>query len=103
MSEDDLLDRFPDDEGTGETGETDTTGQTGHTEETGQTSGTRTRSRSQYPMYLSERLQDELDETYERERAERTLDGREAIEKHSDFLEAVVWEGLESDWEERLE
>lgn len=61
------------------------------------------RERSQVPMYLSEALQEDLDETFELRNAQRTIDGKPKMEKNRDFLEAVVRAGLESDWEEYLE
>lgn len=96
---DELRNRFeertPDSEEPDDTEETDTTENTGHTRDTEST-----RSRSQYPMYLSEQLQDELDDTFKRFNAERTLDGKEEVEKHKDFLEGIVRAGLDQDWEE---
>lgn len=77
-----------------------------HTEDTGGTRGAQdsdtTRSRSQYPMYLSEALQDELDETFKRYNAERTLDGQEEVEKHKDFLKEVVRAGLKGEWTDHV-
>lgn len=96
MSDDDLMARF--DEVEGETEDADTTG---HTDTTSSTKNTEsTRSRSQYPMYLSEQLQDELNQTFKRFNAERTLDGKEEVEKHKDFLEGVVRAGLDVEWED---
>lgn len=88
-------------------GDAGETGHTGHTETAegsgdGDASDT-TRSRSQYAMYLSESLQDELDETFEQFNAQRTLDGEPKVEKHRDFLESVVRAGLEADWEGRID
>lgn len=102
---DDLMDRFDDVEDSEET--TDQTEDTGHTDTTDDGGGTsadrRTRSRSQYPMYLSDDLQEELNDTFDRFNAQRTLDGEGSVEKHKDFLEAVVREGLDGDWQSRID
>lgn len=102
---DDLMDRFDDVEDSEET--TDQTEDTGHTDTTDDGGGTSadgsTRSRSQYPMYLSDDLQEELNDTFDRFNAQRTLDGDGSVEKHKDFLEAVVREGLDGDWQSRID
>lgn len=102
---DDLMDRFPDDEektqdsdGTNDTGDTDTAQEAS---DTGDTESTR--SRSQYPMYLSDALQDELNTTFKRFNAQRTLDDEPEVEKHKDFLEAIVSAGLDAEWEDYIE
>lgn len=102
---DDLMERFPDDEDdadqTQDTGDTDTTEETNTTQETSETESTR--SRSQYPMYLNDDLQDELNTTFERFNAQRTLDDEPTVEKHKDFLEAIVSAGLDANWEEYID
>ncbi|QLG30047.1 hypothetical protein HUG10_20815 (plasmid) [Halorarum halophilum] len=61
----------------------------------GGTSEESTRSRSQCPMYLSEQLQGDLDRTFKRYNAKRTLDGDDEVEKHKHFLEGLVRAGLD--------
>lgn len=103
---DDLMDRFGDVENSEEaTDQTDDTGHTDTTDAGGGMSGQSgsTRSRSQYPMYLSDDLQEELNDTFDRFNAQRTLDGEGSVEKHKDFLEAVVREGLDGDWQSRID
>ena len=51
--------------------------------------------RSQYAMYLSEDLQKELNNSFERLNAQRVLDDTEKVEKHRHFLEGVVRAGLD--------
>lgn len=46
-------------------------------------------------MYLSEALQEELNDSFERLNAQRILDDKEKVEKHRHFLEGVVRAGLD--------
>ena len=67
-----------------------------------------TRSRSQYPIYLSGELQEELDDRYNKFNARRELDDKEQVEKHRHFLEGVIrsvldQENLEEYIEEEFE
>jgi hypothetical protein len=80
--------------------ETDGTSDTGHTDHSNQDT---TRSRSQYAMYLPDELQAELDDVFERVNAQRVIDGEAKLEKHKDFLTAVVRAGLDADWEDELD
>ena len=78
---------------------TDNTGNTEDADYAGDASNAQdtdsTRSRSQYAMYLSEDLQKELNNSFERLNAQRVLDDKEKVEKHRHFLEGVVRAGLD--------
>jgi hypothetical protein len=56
-----------------------------------------TRSRSQYPIYLSGELQEELDDRYNKFNARRELDDKEQVEKHRHFLEGVIRSALDQE------
>lgn len=99
---DDLMDRFDDVEP--DTKDTDGTGETSETssaeEETASTetsSGGATRARSQYPMYLSDELQEELDDRFNKFNARRELNDKQQVEKHKHFLEGLMQAALDSD------
>lgn len=94
---DDLMERFDEAEG-GESNDdeserTETAG--GGTKSESAT--TATRSRSQYPMYLSEELQEELDDRFNKFNARRELNDQEQVEKHKHFLEGLIRVALERD------
>jgi hypothetical protein len=103
MSDEDLMARFDDAEEETETnkGETakDQTGTEGvETKDADMQSTTEsTRTRTQYPMYLSEELQDELDDRFNKFNARRELNDEEQVEKHKHFLEGLVRSALDSD------
>lgn len=54
-----------------------------------------TRDRKQYVMYLPPELHDRLNERYNRYDGLAKLSGDDGIEKHKEFLEAVVEAGLD--------
>jgi hypothetical protein len=97
---DDLMDRFDEVEEEkqteGTTEETDS--ESVDTENRGSKSSTAaTRSRSQYPMYLSEELQEELDDRFNKFNARRELNDEKQVEKHKHFLEGLIRSALDSD------
>lgn len=107
---DDLMERFDEvEQEENEEAETDTGQETStkslEEKSSGSTSSTEsTRSRSQYPMYLSEELQDKLDDRFNKFNARRELDDEEQVEKHKHFLEGLVRSALDSeDFEEYIE
>jgi len=64
-----------------------------------------TRNRTQVPLYLDEQRAADLNDLYDRLDAKSKLDGDGGIEKHRDFMAAVVDLALESEDElaERLD
>ena len=98
---DDLMERF--DEVEEETDQTEDDGEEAGSdsvaeEASGSQSSTgHTRSRSQYPMYLSEELQEDLDDRFNKFNARRELNDEEQVEKHKHFLEGLVRSALDSD------
>jgi hypothetical protein len=83
---DDLMDRFDDvEESVTDPDREDKT----------ESSSDSTRSRSQYPIYLSGELQEELDDRYNKFNARRELDNKEQVEKHRHFLEGVIRSALD--------
>lgn len=93
---DDLMDRFDDAETQDEDTGTDTDVDQG-SEDGSQQSESSTRSRSQYPVYLSEELQEKLDDRFNKFNARRELDDKEQVEKHRHFLEGLIKSALEQD------
>jgi len=89
MSED-LMDRFDDVEESVTDPDTDR-------EDKKESSSDSTRSRSQYPIYLSGELQEELDDRYNKFNARRELDDKEQVEKHRHFLEGVIRSALDQE------
>jgi hypothetical protein len=87
MSED-LMDRFDD-------VEESVTDPDADREDKTESSSDSTRSRSQYPIYLSGELQEELDDRYNKFNARRELDDKEQVEKHRHFLEGVIRSALD--------
>ena len=85
---DDLMDRFDD----VEESVTDP-----DREDKKESSSDSTRSRSQYPIYLSGELQEELDDRYNKFNARRELDDKEQVEKHRHFLEGVIRSALDQE------
>ena len=85
---DDLMDRFDDvEESVTDPDREDKT----------ESSSDSTRSRSQYPIYLSGELQEELDDRYNKFNARRELDDKEQVEKHRHFLEGVIRSALDQE------
>lgn len=91
---DDLMDRFDDVEESVTDTDADTDADTETDEESHSDS---TRSRSQYPIYLSGELQEELDDRYNKFNARRELDDQEQVEKHRHFLEGVIRSALDQE------
>jgi len=87
---DDLMDRFDDVEESVTDPDADREGKT-------ESSSDSTRSRSQYPIYLSGELQEELDDRYNKFNARRELDDKEQVEKHRHFLEGVIRSALDQE------
>ena len=85
---DDLMDRFDD-------VEESVTDPDADRENKKESSSDSTRSRSQYPIYLSGELQEELDDRYNKFNARRELDDKEQVEKHRHFLEGVIRSALD--------
>jgi hypothetical protein len=93
---DDLMDRFDDVEESATITDTDTDTET-ETETDEESRIDSTRSRSQYPIYLSGKLQEELDDRYNKFNARRELDDKEQVEKHRHFLEGVIRSALDQE------
>jgi hypothetical protein len=89
---DDLMDRFDDAEGTASDGDDQSDDEDS---ETVSASSGSTRSRSQYPMYLSEQLQEELDDRFNKFNARRELDDKQQVEKHKHFLQGLIRSALD--------
>lgn len=70
---------------------------TGSEESTNQTDGSPVRDRTNYTIYVSDSVRDDLDEQFRRFNAERTLDGKPEVQKHDHFIEAVLRAGLDHD------
>ena len=87
---DDLMDRFDD----VEESVTDPDADRENQKESGSDA---TRSRSQYPIYLSGELQEKLDDRYNKFNARRELDDKEQVEKHRHFLEGVIRSALDQE------
>lgn len=102
---DDLMDRFDEAEGDSSDDETQEEEEDTHSNSRNRISSTKsTRSRSQYPMYLSEALQEDLDDRFNKFNARRELDNEEQVEKHKHFLEGLIKSALElGDYEEYVE
>ena len=87
---DDLMDRFDD-------VEESVTDPDADRENKKESSSDSTRSRSQYPIYLSGELQEQLDDRYNKFNARRELDDKEQVEKHRHFLEGVIRSALDQE------
>lgn len=88
----------------------DNSGNTGNSDNTSNKPGpekdqTATRHRQQVPMYLPERKAKKFNKLYERLDGRSKVAGNGAIEKHADFMEAVVEFAMEHEDQlaERLE
>jgi hypothetical protein len=90
---------------TDDTADTDTTPDTSDTENTSNTGSTRgpdkdpdsTRNQTQVPMYLDEQRAESLNDLYDRLDAKSKLAGDGGIEKHADFMAAMVDLALDSE------
>lgn len=104
MSED-LSKRFSDrsdSENKNSTSDTGNTHNSQNTSDTGSKPGPEkdpdsTRNRTQVPLYLDEDRADALNDLYDQLDAKSKLDGDGGIEKHRDFMSAVVDLALESE------
>lgn len=105
---DELADRFNDRSDPDDTDDTADTYDSGNTHSSQNTSGTgskpgpekdpdSTRNRTQVPLYLDDDRADALNDLYDRLDAQSKLDGDGGIEKHRDFMAAVVDLALESE------
>ncbi|MFB6177559.1 MAG: hypothetical protein ABEI99_10520 [Halobaculum sp.] len=63
----------------------------------GRGDGSPVRDRTNYTIYVSDSVRDDLDEQFRRFNAERTLDGKPEVQKHDHFIEAVLRAGLDHD------
>lgn len=88
---DDLFERFDDVED--DTADADEAVQPGPDADPDSTRQTR----SQFPMYLSDELQEAVNERFEKFNAHRVLNDEPQVEKHKHFLEGLVRAGLDSD------
>lgn len=103
---DDLMDRFDEVERGGEDEEVVQKVETSTDSEnqSSKSSNKSTRSRSQYPLYLSEDLQEKLDDRFNKFNARRELNDEQQVEKHKHFLEGLIRSALDSDeFEEYVE
>jgi len=89
---------------TGNPGDTSTTSNMNDTSESGKPGPDpdpeSTRNRRQVPMYLSEPKADQLNELYDQLDGQSKVAGHGGIEKHADFMEAIV--ELATDHEDEL-